>query len=80
MPLLCATGLKVIGRLALDPYAQSLYSTDSSDFRFLQDARKKGISKDEAIKELAKKYGKLPDLDVVKASTRGEGNRIRAGK
>lgn len=78
--LLCATGLKVIGRLALDPYAQSLYSTDSSDFRFLQDARKKGISKDEAIKELAKKYGKLPDLDVVRASTRGEENRIVVGK
>ncbi|WP_375326249.1 TraC family protein [Candidatus Tisiphia endosymbiont of Nemotelus uliginosus] len=58
--LLISTGLKVVGRLALDPYSQSLYSTEAADFKYLLEARRKGLSKDEAVKALAKKYGELP--------------------
>jgi hypothetical protein len=63
--LLISTGLKVIGRLSLDPYSQSLYSTEGSDFKYLLEAKRKGLSKDEAVKALAKKYGELPDLGIM---------------
>ena len=60
--LLISTGLKVVGRLSLDPYSQGLYSTDATDFKYLLEAKRKGLSKDKAVKELAKKYGELPEL------------------
>lgn len=64
--LLCCTGLKIVGRLALDPYSQALYSTDQKDFRYLVQAKNDGISLHEAIKGLANKYGQLPELSSLK--------------
>ncbi|WP_425363580.1 TraC family protein [Candidatus Tisiphia endosymbiont of Hybos culiciformis] len=58
--LLISTGLKVVGRLELDPYSQGLYSTEAADFKYLLEAKRKGLSKDEAVKALASKYGELP--------------------
>jgi type-IV secretion system protein TraC len=53
-------GAKVIGRLATDPYSTSLYSTESEDYAFLIAQEKLGVSKHDAILQLAKKYGELP--------------------
>lgn len=60
--LLCATGLKTIGRLVLDPYSQALYSTEKDDFKFISDSKARGLSNYEAVMELARKYGRLPDI------------------
>lgn len=60
--LICATGLKAIGRLVLDPYSQALYSTEKDDFKFIIDAKARGLSTHEAVKQLAAKYGTLPKL------------------
>lgn len=60
--LIDTNGVKVIGRLVTDPYSTALYSTESSDFNFLLGKEKEGVSKHEAILELArKKYGELPE-------------------
>lgn len=57
--LFCATDITVVGRLCLDPYSQGLFSTDASDFKYLQEAKALGLSKDEAVERLAKeKYDK----------------------
>ncbi len=57
--LFCATDIAVVGRLALDPYSQSLFSTDAADFKYLAEAKLAGISKDEAVERLAaEKYAK----------------------
>jgi len=58
--LICATGLKTIGRLVLDPYSQALYSTEKDDFKFISDAKARGMDTHEAVKQLATKYGSLP--------------------
>ncbi|UCM93070.1 TraC family protein [Candidatus Tisiphia endosymbiont of Melanophora roralis] len=63
--LLISTGLKVVGRLSLDPYSQVLYSTEAADFKYLLEARRSGLSKDEAVKALAKKYGELAILPTT---------------
>jgi conjugal transfer ATP-binding protein TraC len=56
--LLVSTGVKVIGRLVLDNYSKVLYSTDSSDFTYLNTATNSGMSLELAVEELAlKKYG-----------------------
>ena len=56
-----ATDIAVVGRLALDPYSQSLFSTDAADFRYLSEAKMRGLSQDEAVEQLAiQKYGYLP--------------------
>jgi type IV secretory pathway VirB4 component len=52
--LFVATGISVIGRLCLDPYAQCLFSTDAADFKYLSEAKAMGISKDEALERLAR--------------------------
>jgi len=58
--LLHATDIAVVGRLALDPYSQSLFSTDASDFRYLAEAKELGLSQDEAVERLAShKYGHI---------------------
>lgn len=53
-----ATDIAVVGRLGLDPYSQSLFSTDAVDFRYLIEAKERGLSQDEAVESLAReKYG-----------------------
>jgi hypothetical protein len=58
--LIQTSGLITVGRLVLDPYSVALFSTEQEDFNFLQKAKARGLSKDEAVKELSKKYGTLP--------------------
>jgi type-IV secretion system protein TraC len=55
-------GAKVVGRLVTDPYSTSLYSTESEDFAFLINQEKMGFSKHQAILNLSRKYGALPEV------------------
>jgi hypothetical protein len=56
--LLLTSGLRVVGRLALDPYSSALCSTDRDDFEFLKKQQENGVDKDTALKQLAnQKYG-----------------------
>ncbi len=56
--LLCATAVKIVGRLALDNYSKVLYSTDADIFRGLNELTESGISLDEAVTTIAlRKYG-----------------------
>ncbi len=56
--LISATGVNVVGRLVLDEYSNTLYSTDAGDFNYLNKAQQQGINLDAAIEELAeRKYG-----------------------
>ncbi len=56
--LMHATDIAVVGRLSLDPYSQSLFSTDAVDFRYLSEAKDRGMSQDEAVESLAReRYG-----------------------
>lgn len=58
--LLCATGVKVIGRLVLDNYSKILYSTDADIFKSLNEMKKSGIPLEVAVQTLAeRKYGKI---------------------
>ncbi|RYE27415.1 MAG: conjugal transfer protein TraC [Sphingobacteriaceae bacterium] len=61
--LLQTSGLVIVGRLVLDPYSVALYSTEQEDFHFLSQCKAKGMSKDEAVTELSKKYGQLPIIE-----------------
>lgn len=56
--LIYTTSVKVIGRLALDSYAGTLYSTDSHDFGFIKSETDKGSSIDEAVEKLIEHKGK----------------------
>jgi conjugal transfer ATP-binding protein TraC len=62
--LLYTTGVTVIGKLVLDDYSKALFSTDPSDFNFLKNKTKEGISLDEAVEQLV--------------SLKGSGKSIRA--
>lgn len=53
--LISATGVSVVGRLVLDEYSSALYSTDSSDFKFLKEQEAAGVSLDVAIEDLARR-------------------------
>ena len=56
--LLYTNGVAVVGRLLLDKYSATLYSTDAADYSALETMQKQGMSLDEAIEELSiKKYG-----------------------
>ena len=56
--LLYASGVAVVGRLLLDKYSATLYSTDAKDYIQLKSMQEKGLSLDEAIEELSIiKYG-----------------------
>jgi len=56
--LLCATGVKIVGRLALDNYSKVLYSTDADIFRGLNELTGSGMNLDDAITTIAmRKYG-----------------------
>jgi len=50
--LLYSTGIRVVGKLVLDPYSQTLFSTDSSDFDFIKILQSQGVSLDQAIEKL----------------------------
>lgn len=50
--LLYSTGIRVVGKLILDPYAQSLFSTDAKDFNFIKEAQSQGFSMDKALEQL----------------------------
>ncbi|MDX1924140.1 MAG: TraM recognition domain-containing protein [Rickettsiaceae bacterium] len=58
--LICATGVAVIGRLALDNYSKILYSTDSDIFKALNElTEKQNIPLEQAAEIIAsRKYGK----------------------
>lgn len=62
---LFTNGLRVIGRLVVDPYTAALYSTEREDYYFLSQCKVAGMSKDVAIKELSKKYGSLPAVTSI---------------
>ncbi|MCF8494454.1 MAG: TraC family protein [Rickettsiaceae bacterium] len=53
--LLYSTGIRVVGKLVLDPYSQVLFSTDSSDFDFIKILQSRGISLDQAVEKLIEK-------------------------
>ena len=53
--LLYSTGIRLVGKLVLDPYSQTLFSTDSKDFSFIRELQNEGLSLDQAIEELNKK-------------------------
>lgn len=59
--LIDTNGAKVVGRLVTDPYSTALYSTEKDDFNFLMNEKKMGKSKHEAILNLSRKYGHLPE-------------------
>jgi type-IV secretion system protein TraC len=50
--LIYTTGVQIVGRLALDKYASTMYSTDSNDFNFLKGKTAQGMSIDQAVEEL----------------------------
>lgn len=50
--LIYTTSVRVVGRLALDSYAGTLYSTDSRDFGFIKAETDKGSSIDQAVEKL----------------------------
>ena len=63
--LINTDGATIVGRFAADPYSTALFSTEDKDYTFLLEQEKLGVSKDEAILKLSKKYGDLPCLDEV---------------
>lgn len=60
--LINTDGASVVGRLVADPYSVAMFSTEKDDFNFLVQKEKEGLTKDQALMELSKKYGTLPDL------------------
>jgi type-IV secretion system protein TraC len=61
--LISTEGASVVGRLAIEPYSVAMFSTEDVDYSFLVQKEKEGLTKDQALMELAKKYGTLPDLE-----------------
>lgn len=53
--LLSSAGIDVVGRLMLDPFSSAIYSTESTDFSFLEEQGKQGIPITEAIENLVKR-------------------------
>jgi type-IV secretion system protein TraC len=56
--LLYSTGVRVVGKLILDPYSQQLFSTDSNDFNFIKELQSHGISLDAAVERLVEQKNK----------------------
>jgi conjugal transfer ATP-binding protein TraC len=50
--MIYTTGVTVIGRLVLDEYSSSLYSTNADDFAFIKNKVANGVQLDEAIEQL----------------------------
>ena len=76
--LIQCEGLKIVGRLVVDPYSMALYSTEAEDYNFLSRCKAEGMSKDEAIKLLSKKYGTLPDIGEEQNRTERKTNAEQA--
>jgi conjugal transfer ATP-binding protein TraC len=55
--MLYSSRVTVIGKLLLDPYAQGLYSTDDTDFKYLKALAARGVGLNEALEELIKHKG-----------------------
>jgi conjugal transfer ATP-binding protein TraC len=53
--LLSSSGTDVVGRLMLDPLSSTIFSTEATDFSFLQAQEKQGVPIEEAIENLMKK-------------------------
>jgi len=69
--LINTDGATVVSRVIAEPYSVAMFSTEREDYNFLVKKEKEGLSKDQALMELARKYGTLPDLedqDYKKAS------------
>lgn len=60
--LINTDGATVVGRLATDAYSTAMFSTEDTDFKFLMEKEREGLTKHEAIMALSKKYGILPKL------------------
>lgn len=52
--LLSTSGTDVVGRLMLDPFSSAIFSTEATDFSFLQEQERQGIPIEEAIENLMK--------------------------
>lgn len=52
--LLSSSGIDVVGRLVLDPFSAAIYSTENTDFAFLEAQEKQGIEIETAIDNLIK--------------------------
>lgn len=52
--MLYSSRVIVIGKLLLDPFAQTLYSTDADDFRYLKSRTKQGLTITQAVEELVR--------------------------
>ena len=52
--LLSSSGIDVVGRLMLDPLSSTIFSTEATDFSFLQAQEKQGVPIEEAIENLMK--------------------------
>jgi len=52
--LLSSSGIDIIGRLILDPFSAAVFSTESSDFNFLNKQEAVGIAMEQAIDNLIK--------------------------
>jgi len=56
--LISTNQTKVVGRLVTDPYSIAMYSTESDDFNYLENAEKQNIPLQDALRRLAiQKYG-----------------------
>ena len=60
--LISTDGAKIVGRFASDPYSTALFSTEDKDYAFLQELERQGVNAEDAILQLAKKYGTVPDI------------------
>lgn len=76
--LINTDGATIVGRLATDSYSTALFSTENTDFSFLLQKEKEGLSAHESISALAKKYGPLPDIAELKTTNDRKGE-FRAG-
>lgn len=63
--LINTDGATVVGRLVTDPYSTAMFSTEDKDYAYLSKAEKAGKQIGEAVLELSKKYGSLPDLEEL---------------
>ena len=57
--MLYSSRVLVIAKLLLDPYAQALYSTDQSDFKYLRELASRGVGLDQALEELVRHKGQI---------------------
>ena len=61
--LISTDGANIVGRVIVDPYSVAIFSTEKEDYNFLVQKEREGLTKDQALMELTKKYGELPNLE-----------------